>query len=115
MADRVPPNPEASDEPQVLADLREARRTLAECGWATFRYRDDNGCVCAEGAINIAITGNPRAGGGPRQRACRQALMRVVGPVSNIAYWNDRQDSDVPVFAAFDQAIKFFTEASRDR
>jgi hypothetical protein len=39
--------------------LRRAERVLARRGWCREDYEDEQGRVCAEGAINLAAYGNP--------------------------------------------------------
>lgn len=100
--------------------LRAAKQVLIERGWTQGKYVDDFGCVCSFGAINVAVTGDPRQSGSYRsseEQAATEASRLVSKAVDRelLDIWNDavgRTKDDV--LAAFDKAIALAeAEASR--
>lgn len=113
---------------QVLKNLIEARRLLAETGWNinTFAQYDERGQVtsyCARGALNAAMYGPTeryahkslweRHNDSREAEALIDALPReyrayakiVSHPVNAIGNFNNDQTSREPVLALFDRAI----------
>lgn len=42
--------------------LRRAEQVIAKRGWCQEDFTDDSGAVCARGAINVVVTGDPHEG-----------------------------------------------------
>lgn len=91
----------ATQESELVRDLRAARAYLVEHGWCQGRGRDDAGRVCAIGAFNAVIA--PIPGNGGRVRAVAAALSMLS---EGILTWNDAPGRTVDdVLALYDRAI----------
>jgi hypothetical protein len=83
--------------------LRMAKNVLRERGWCQGDYVCD-GKVCARGAINAAVTGDPEKETGDCIVAF--SFMENLLGCADLAEWNDCWDREEPeVFDAFDKAI----------
>jgi hypothetical protein len=83
---------------QVAADLRAAADVLERDGWTRFRYHSGSGCHCAQGALGVAITGNPQAiPDGSECNLTAAELDRWEGANQAVARWlSGAYDSYVP-------------------
>lgn len=75
---------------QVLID---AERVLDVCGWCKGTLQNNAGHVCAQGALNIALTGDAYMLARNeelifKRNTVRDKVRRMLGVIS-IAFWND--------------------------
>lgn len=72
--------------------LREAAGLIRRRGLAKGVYRDDQGRLCIEGALNLAYGKDSYSNRlTPEQKADEGVVRRCLG-VSNVAEWNDRPE-----------------------
>jgi hypothetical protein len=115
---------------QVRQDLEAAVSVIEEKGWCRHRLQDDEGRVCALGALHTAVTGHywwpesyewPASDGVTPTRtttslrvdAAREALYAAVPEIHNgsfVADWNNAQEDVQVVIDGFRQAIKSLIE-----
>lgn len=87
--------------------LRRAKAVLIERGWTVGDNEDGDGCVCAEGALIVALGGNVEDlfYPGDAYYTLRRAINGDDRSTTPVFAFNDAQDSVGPVLAAFDRAI----------
>jgi hypothetical protein len=73
--------------------LRRAAQVLAERGWCQGDYEDEQGHVCARGAINLVVTGLPWEEGehNPLATSAAWALAKYLNGywAADVSDWND--------------------------
>jgi hypothetical protein len=73
--------------------LRHAEAVLAERGWCRGDYEDEQGHVCARGAINLVVTGLPWEEGehNPLATSATWALAKYLNGywAADVSDWND--------------------------
>lgn len=96
--------------------LRRAEQVIAERGWCQEDFTDDTGAVCARGAINLVVAGDPEEGENheaynPLAVAATKAVAAYLNRQwpSDVSDWNDeegRTESEVraALLAAAQQA-----------
>ena len=103
------------------AALVAAHAYMKEHGHCKYELSDGHGRVCVRGAINAAVTGDPRTFGSVRslaaaatQRVAEKRLMKAIGldydgwgGVAPLFAWNnDQKRTKRQVLGAFRKAIK---------
>lgn len=98
------PAPALAPYTTPLAALLHRARTRLEAGWCTGRLRDEQGAVCAIGAIRAEADSRSQA-----DDACGLLLDRIrseFADVQTIPAWQDQQRSVEPVLRIFDGATR---------
>jgi hypothetical protein len=79
--------------------LRRAEQVIAERGWCQEDFTDDTGAVCARGAINLVVAGDPEEGArheayNPLAVAAAEAVAAYLNRrwPSDVSDWNDEED-----------------------
>jgi hypothetical protein len=82
---------EAPSREKTTADvLRHAARIIEERGWCRGELQDNQGAVCAWGAIDTALAGGVRYEVHDEERLALQALGASLGiSWSDVPFWND--------------------------
>lgn len=106
---------------KMLKVLRQARSYVEE-GWTRGRLQRE-GRVCAAGALNKALSGDPRRTGiredaimGRDLRHFMEGIIRSkYGQNAQLTVFNDRQKSKHAVLALFDTAIEYVARTKVER
>lgn len=77
-----------STDPKII--LCKAADIIEEFGWTKGDYQTGSK-VCAMGAINAAVTGNPNTGGGNQRAYLAVSLLGARINTLDITGWNDHQ------------------------
>lgn len=98
--------------PRAVEDLLAARELLVTRGWCQGALEESpGGAVCALGAMNAAISGDPYDGSAPksdysyaRRRACQDAV-EFATESDSVVTWNNARGRRLPqVLDGFDAA-----------
>lgn len=95
--------------------LRKAADVIRARGWRQHDYGEESGPVCAVGALNVAMGGDPWDDHGPY--TAEERLRQFLGWGDSVSRWNDARGRTVEeVIAALEKAASLaeaLAEASK--